>query len=160
MNRIIFALGSNLGNRELFLNKAIVALTNRLNLKNIKASTILQNKALLLENSPKEWDIDFFNITFSGDINLDDFEPLEILRIIKEIELKVGRINRGKWSPREIDIDILAIDNLAFDFGDKLHIPHKELFNRDFFTNKFEEIEPEIFNKFRPQKRNLLKTAN
>ncbi len=147
VNRIIFGIGSNLGNRELFLEKAKNELIQKLKLINSKSSKILQNKALLLENSPKSWDIDFFNIVFSGDIDLKQNSALKILEIIKEIEVFIGRIDRGKWSPREIDIDILAIDDLVFDFGSKLQIPHRELFNRNFFTSGFSEIEPAIFKK-------------
>lgn len=149
LNKIIFGIGSNLGDRELFLQKAKDELIKRLNLKNPKSSTILQNKALLLPDSPKSWDIDFFNIAFSADLDLKTYPPLEILKIIKEIEQNLGRIDRGKWSPREIDIDILAIDDLSFNFEEKLQIPHKELFNRDFFINKFQEIEPVIFKNLR-----------
>ncbi len=152
MNRIIFAIGSNLGDRKLFLEKATQSLIKDLDLKNTKVSTILQNKALLLSNSPKDWDIDFFNITFSADIDLSTIVPLQILKIIKKIEVKLGRINRGKWAPREIDIDILAIDDLYLDYGDELQIPHVELFNRDFFMDKFIEIEPIIFKKLNDRK--------
>lgn len=149
MNRIIFGIGSNLGDRELFLKKATSELSLELQLKNTKTSTILQNKALLLEDAPKEWDIDFFNIAFSGDIDLKQFAPLKILEIIKKIEAKIGRINRGKWSPREIDIDILAIDDLKINQSNILQIPHPELFNRDFFTSCFFDIEPKIFNNLK-----------
>jgi 2-amino-4-hydroxy-6-hydroxymethyldihydropteridine diphosphokinase/dihydropteroate synthase len=147
MHRIIFAIGSNLGDRESFLNNSITKLTQNLDLINTKTSTILQNKALLLEGSPKSWDIDFFNIAFSADIDLKKHKPLDILKEIKSIEKNMGRIDRGRWSPREIDIDILAIDDLIVDHPGILQIPHQELFNRDFFMSKFIEIEPDIFNK-------------
>jgi 2-amino-4-hydroxy-6-hydroxymethyldihydropteridine diphosphokinase len=149
MNRIIFGIGSNLGDRELFLDSAVKELVKDLNLAKTRTSSILQNKALLLEDSPKSWDIDFFNIAFSADINLEKNPPLEILSKIKEIEGRLGRKDRGRWSPREIDIDILAIDQLQIDFGKKLQIPHTELFNRDFFVSTFTEIESEILNKLR-----------
>lgn len=148
-NKIIFGIGSNLGDRQSFLQNSIIELETRLDLKNIKKSKIIQNKALLLENSPAEWNIDFLNIVISGDIELPKYQALEILKIIKEIETDLGRIDRGRWSPREIDIDILAIDNLKFNIKNKLHIPHPELLNRDFFINSFNEIEPEILQKIR-----------
>jgi 2-amino-4-hydroxy-6-hydroxymethyldihydropteridine diphosphokinase/dihydropteroate synthase len=144
-NRIIFGLGSNLGDREFFLSEAVKRISKKLKLNDIKKSDILQNKALLLEGSPKSWDIDFFNIIVSADINLKTYNPLKILEIIKEVELELGRNNILKWSPREIDIDILAIDELIFNYEDKLIVPHKELFKRDFFISGFQEIEPKIF---------------
>jgi 2-amino-4-hydroxy-6-hydroxymethyldihydropteridine diphosphokinase/dihydropteroate synthase len=116
----------------------------KLELENLKQSSILENKALLLPNSPPEWDIDFYNIAISGDINLKKFPPLEILEITQQIEIELGKTYRGKWAPREIDIDIVTIDNLRIDLDKTLIIPHPQLFNRDFFLKTIAEIEPEI----------------
>jgi 2-amino-4-hydroxy-6-hydroxymethyldihydropteridine diphosphokinase len=148
IRKIIFCLGSNVGNRESYLKLANEHLENRLNLKHIKTSSILQNKALLLENSPKEWDVDFYNIAISANINLDKFPPLEILNIVKEIEINIGRRDRGRWAPREIDIDIAAIDDIRIK-EDVLEIPHRGIFQRDFFLKTISEIEPEILEKLR-----------
>ncbi len=147
--RIIFCLGSNIGDRKFYLQEAVQLLRTQLELENLKQSSILENKALLLPNSPEEWNIDFFNIALSADINLEKFPPLEILKIIKQIEITLGRINRGLWSPREIDIDIVAIDNLKINCGELLQIPHTQLFNRDFFLKTITEIEPEILEKLK-----------
>ncbi len=146
IKRIIFCLGSNIGDRKANIDLAVQNLENKLELKNIKTSSILENKALLLDDSPKEWDIDFYNIAVSGDINFDKFPPLEILKIIKQIEVEVGKTYRGKWAPREIDIDIAAIDDFRMNYQN-LNIPHTELFNRDFFLKTISEIEPEILKK-------------
>jgi 2-amino-4-hydroxy-6-hydroxymethyldihydropteridine diphosphokinase len=147
--RIIFCLGSNIGDRKFYLDSAVKKLQENLNLTNIKISSILENKALLLDNSPKEWDMDFYNIAFSADINFDQFNPLEILKITQKTEVYLGKINRGKWAPREIDIDIVAIEDLKIDHENILHIPHLGLFKRDFFLNTTKEIEPEILEKLR-----------
>ena len=135
--RIIFCLGSNLGNRERNLNQAIENLILMLELSKIKKSNILQNEAMMPYNAPKSWNIDFLNIAISADINLEKFDVLKILKICKIIEEKLGRKERERWAPREIDIDILAIEDLFFDYGKKLKIPHQELFNRDFFKIGF-----------------------
>jgi len=148
MKKIIFCLGSNIGDRNFYLQEAVKALQVKLELVNLKQSSILENKALLLPNSPKEWDIDFYNIAVSANVNLEKFPPLEILKIVKQIEIKLGRVDRGKWSPREIDIDIAVIDGLKIDQGETLQIPHPQLFNRDFFLKTIAEIEPEILEGF------------
>ena len=145
-NRIIFGLGSNLGDRENNLALAVDALSIKLSLVNIKKSKILINKALLKPDAPKEWDLDFFNIAVSGDINLQNFSPEKILEITQSIEKQLGRQSNEfaiAWAPRKIDIDILAIDNLIIDLGDKLRIPHWALLERDFFYKPMTEIEPD-----------------
>ncbi len=147
LKKIIFALGSNLGDKESNLKKAVSQLESRLSLIEIKQSNILKNPALLLPNSPLEWDQEFFNIALSGQIDIEKFTPEKILEIVKEIEKDLGRIDRGRWSPREIDIDILLIENVKVDLGDKLKIPHPELLNRDFFVKTVSEIEPDFFDK-------------
>lgn len=149
MKKIIFGLGSNLGDRRNFLHLAITALTEELHLKNIKKSKIIENKALLLPGSPENWDKDFCNLVISADFDCPDFlsteEVKKILAIIKNIENKLGRQNRGKWSPREIDIDILAIDEMSINLGKILQIPHSQILHRKFCVDGFKEIEPELF---------------
>lgn len=143
MKRIIFGLGSNLGDRNFYLNEAVKELEKKLLLTNPKRSKIFKNPALLLPDSPKSWNREFFNIAFSADIDLEKFSPQKILEIVKEIEKKLGRKLRKKWAPREIDIDILAIENLEIKIGKKLTIPHYDLLNRDFFFKTISEIEPD-----------------
>jgi 2-amino-4-hydroxy-6-hydroxymethyldihydropteridine diphosphokinase/dihydropteroate synthase len=103
----------------------------------------LANPALIPENSPKNWNKEFFNIAFSGQVDLSKFHPIKILQIIKNIEAKIGRVDRGKWSPREIDIDIAFIENIFFE-NENLSIPHKQLVNREFFIKPIMEIEKKL----------------
>ena len=147
VQRIIFCLGSNLGDRLFYLREATKLLQLKLELKNLKQSQVLENKALLLPNSPKEWDINFYNIAISANIDLQKFSAQKILEIIQKIELELGKVYIGKWAPRKIDIDIVAIGDLKIDLGDMLQVPHKELFNRDFFLKTISEIEPKILEK-------------
>jgi len=136
MKKVILSLGSNMGDKKYYLNSAIDILEQKLT--DIKISDIYQSKALLLEGSPKEWDQDFYNIAVSG---YTELTPDELLEFIKKIEQQLGRTNRGRWAPREIDIDILGFEDLILDTP-TLTIPHKELLNRDFFVIPFAEIEP------------------
>ena len=145
--RIIFGLGSNLGDREFYLDSAVRELENALHLTNSKKSKIFKNPAMLLPNSPKEWDQEFFNIAFSAEIDLEKFSPEKILEAAKKIEKKLGREDRERWSPREIDIDILAIDELFLHIDHKLIIPHQGLFEREFFLKTAEEIELQLLKK-------------
>ncbi len=143
--RIIFGLGSNLGDREFYLDEAVRLLREDLVLLDLKRSTIFKNPAMLLPNSPKEWDMEFFNIAVSADIDLKKFPPLKILEIIKNIEKNLGRSAIKQWAPREIDIDILAIGDLNLEIAEKLVIPHPGLFKRDFFYKTVGEIESWVF---------------
>jgi len=58
-------------------------------------------------------------------------EPGELLKVIKATERELGRLERGRWGPREIDIDILFYDNITC-FTSELTIPHSRLLQRSF----------------------------
>lgn len=145
MKKIIaFNLGSNVGNREKNLNLAISNLINDFGLTDVKKSRIFESKAMLLEDSPKEWDKKFYNLSLCAKISLDRFPPEKIISKIKMIEKEVGRIERGKWSPREIDIDILLIEGVKInDTKENIVIPHYDLENREFFVKTLEEVLPD-----------------
>lgn len=147
--RIVFGLGSNLGDRLKNLSRSVHLMEEKLELSSVKSSEIFQNKAMLLADSPPEWDMDFFNIAVSADIDLEKFNPEKILEIIKNIEKEIGRQVRQRWAPREIDIDILLIEDLKIHIDHKLTIPHPGLFKRDFFVKTVAEIEEELLKKLR-----------
>ena len=134
---VILGLGSNVGDRAENLRAAICALA--LHLKNIRESTVLESAALLPENAPIDWDMPYLNMAIAGKTTLS---PRELLSTIKEIEQKLGREKIGHWSPRNIDIDILAFGDLQVDESD-LTIPHKELLNRDFALKPLLELAPD-----------------
>lgn len=143
IKRIIFGLGSNLGDKESYLNQAVKKLEEKLFLTDIKKSQILKNPALLLPNSPNEWNQEFFNIAVSANVDLEKFSPEKILETVGNIEKDLGRKESERWAPREIDIDILTIEELVINIGNKLIIPHYDLLNRDFFLSTIKEIEPD-----------------
>lgn len=140
--KIIFGIGSNLGDRKDNIRKAIKLLNKKLELKNQLISFFFKNPPLLPINSPKNWKKDFINIAFLAEIDLTIYDPEKILKIVKIIENEIGRIDRARWAPREIDIDILMIEDLKFSIKDKLTIPHYDINNRDFFKKTMFDIEP------------------
>jgi len=134
---IYLSLGSNLGNREANLERAIEELRAFIGV--VLVSSIYKNKAHLLEGSPAEWDIDFFNIMVAcrGEIS-----PEKLLKRVKSIEAKMGRnSDAAAWSPRIIDIDIIAIGGLVME-SEGLIIPHLLADKRDFVLLPMQEIEP------------------
>ena len=147
--KILFGIGSNLGDKNLNISNAIEKLQNYLFLKNIKVSTIYKNPAMLPPLAPIEWNKEFYNIAISADIDLKIFDPLKILEIIKKIEKELGRKDSERWAPREIDIDILLIDEIFFEEKNILTIPHEGLLKRDFFYKTVEEIESKLLEKIR-----------
>ena len=135
-NKVFLALGSNIGDRLANIQNGIKNIQNFI--KITKISSMHETVALLPENAPKEWNIPYINAVICGFTKLD---PYSLLGVCKLIE---GNKNNQKWSPRQLDIDIIWYNNQII-VSDTLTIPHLEFLKRDFVLKPMQEIAPEIF---------------
>lgn len=74
------------------------------------------------------------------------FGPFELLAVIRDIEISMGRIREGvpHKGPRLIDIDILLAGELVVDSPPELVIPHPGLAFRRFVLVPLNEIAPDF----------------
>ena len=138
MVEVCLGIGSNLGDRINNISKAVSLLSANKILNNIKSSRVYESKAVLLSGSPKDWDRDYYNSVIKGNTEL---LPNKLLEKIKEIEKEMGRVDRGRWSPRLIDIDILTYGEEQY-IMDNLKIPHPLMLNREWVMTPLVEINP------------------
>jgi len=133
MNHIFIALGSNIENRKQHVETALVLLRE-------KVHTI--TVAPLYETKPRYFEAqqNFFNTVLSG---YTDLKPWELLQFTKTVQQEVGRVERFRNGPREIDIDILFYDNVVYK-DKELEIPHPRLQERDFVLQPFADINPDF----------------
>ena len=98
--------------------------------------------APLYETKPRYFEDqqNFLNTVLSG---YTDLEPRELLQFTKAVQTEVGRVERFRNGPREIDIDILFYDNVVYK-DDELEIPHPRLQERDFVLQPFSDINPDF----------------
>jgi 2-amino-4-hydroxy-6-hydroxymethyldihydropteridine diphosphokinase len=66
-----------------------------------------------------------------------------LLGAAKKVERGLGRLDRGKWGPREIDIDILLYGNQIIE-EEGLVIPHPHMCERAFVLVPLVEIAPDL----------------
>lgn len=134
---LVLGLGSNKGDR---INNLRTALSNiRLvdEIKIIQISPLYKSDAMLPENAPKDWDQFYLNVAISCETTL---EPIALLNILQKIEAKLGREKPYlQWSPRTIDIDIMAWKGKQVKTNE-LTIPHAELHKRPFALLPFLDI--------------------
>ncbi len=123
---VVLGLGSNIGDRAGYLRQALQALSSSVTAK--RYSSLYETAALLPENAPPEWDIAFYNMVVCGETSLS---PYDLLNEVKRIEQLLGRQDRGRWGPREIDIDILIYEDVVMETPE-LTIPYEGLTQRDF----------------------------
>jgi len=127
-------LGSNLGDREKHLIRALSLLSQEVNLERV--SSIYETEPVGYKEQPF-----FLNLVCQVTTNLN---PRELLRLAKVIENKMGRTPSEQInSPRPIDIDILFYDSQITKTRD-LTIPHPRLADRAFVLIPLTQIAPEL----------------
>lgn len=123
--------GSNIGDREANINRAIGILKQKI--KIIKISSLNETKPMYMEN--QGW---FLNGAAKVDTEL---KPKELLDLLKNTEKNLGRKETGRNGPRIIDLDILFYGDQILN-EDDLHIPHPKIQERAFVLVPLAEIEP------------------
>lgn len=127
------ALGSNLGDRLGFIERALAELSLRM--KILEVSTIYESPPWGVKDQPP-----FLNCVAKIET---DLSPRELLKVAKETELILGRKQRPRWREREIDIDILLLGDAVIETPD-LTIPHRYLKERNFFLIPLIELDESI----------------
>lgn len=135
---IVLCLGTNLGDRLNHLRRTLSLIKKIPQITVKQVSPVYLSDALMLENSPTDWNKPFLNVALRCETSLS---PHELLQQIKQIEEKMGRVSMGRWSPRVIDIDILAWDDEIIS-DELLSIPHKELLHRPFALWPLRDVAP------------------
>src|ERR1035438_9730467 len=135
MNKAYLSLGSNRGNRELNLERAVKMLSDW-------AGNIIAESSLY-ETPP--WKMadsnDFLNQVILLETGLMEGKLMET---IFQIETLLGRVRiQKKYEPRTIDIDILFFNGIIVNKGG-LIIPHPLLQERRFVLDPLAEIAPEF----------------
>lgn len=131
---VVLSLGSNIGNRQENLRKAIIGL-NSAGLEILKISSIYETEPVGFKDQDN-----FYNIILTTEYSK---EPYKLLSEIHKIETELGRVREFKNSPRTIDIDIVTFNDQKID-NESLIIPHKEYMNRKFVLIPLAEIEPDF----------------
>lgn len=136
MERNVFiALGSNQGDRELNLLRAVAEVGKLPGTRITALSGFYDTEPV----GPVPQD-NFLNAVLRAETSLS---PRELLAALQRIETAVfGRRREIPWGPRTMDLDILLYGDLTLD-GDDLVIPHPRLHERRFVLVPLAEIAPE-----------------
>jgi len=130
---IYLGLGSNMGNRQDNLDKALEFLSQRLRVD--KVSSVYDTEPVGNPNQPR-----FLNLVCQVYTTL---APAGLLTLAKGIESKLGRAFGKSNTPRPIDIDILFYGDQVIETPE-LVIPHPRLAERAFVLVPLAEIAPDL----------------
>lgn len=134
MSTVYLALGSNLGDRLQYIQKALEELKDS-GLKIAAISTIIETDPV---GGPPQGK--YLNAVLKANC---PHSPEELHVITQVIEHKLGRVKKEINGPRVIDIDILLFDDIKLTTP-RLLIPHPKMLERSFVMRPLEEIEPAI----------------
>jgi 2-amino-4-hydroxy-6-hydroxymethyldihydropteridine diphosphokinase len=125
-------IGTNMGNREDNLERALGLLSQRMRMG--KISSVYDTEPLGNVNQPR-----FLNMVCQVFTRL---APEGLLALAKGIESKMGRSGKS-GEPRPIDIDILLYGDEVVDTPE-LVIPHPRMTERAFVLVPLAEIAPDV----------------
>ncbi len=139
MHKVYLGLGTNLGDRQKNIEKAIQLINDKVGAVT-RCSSFLETEPWGFHSS--HW---FLNAAILCET---ERTPREVLTLTQQIEREMGRTqksngakrtNAAVYHDRPIDIDILLYDELTVDEPD-LQIPHPLMKEREFVMKPLSEI--------------------
>ena len=132
-HKAYIAFGSNMGNRERYIENGLADLAATPGVRILKKSSVISTKPY----GGVEQD-DFLNGCVMIETRLS---PEQLLYELNRIEAKAQRTRDIHWGPRTLDLDIIFYDEEII-HSDRLIIPHADMANRLFVLEPLNEIAP------------------
>jgi len=122
-NIAFIGIGSNVGDKIKHCGRAIAEISQLKQNRLIAQSSLYKTEPL--GYTEQDW---FINCVIEIETS---FTVHELLRVLKDLELSMGRKKTFTWGPRVIDLDILFFNDEALQ-SEELTIPHPEIQGRAF----------------------------
>jgi 2-amino-4-hydroxy-6-hydroxymethyldihydropteridine diphosphokinase len=131
----LIGLGSNLGDRAAMLEGALAALAATPGVRIGRVSSFRETEPV--GGPPGQGP--YLNAAAALETTLD---PLGLLRVLRAIEDRFGRLRAVRWGERTLDLDLLLFDDRIID-SPELTVPHPRLAGRRFVLEPLAEVAPE-----------------
>ena len=128
-------LGSNLGDRKNYINKALEMIAGAGHVEICRVSDIIETVALSSSEQPK-----FLNTVAELKTTLSS---AGLHKKLSDIENDLGRKRRGQWWPRTIDLDLLLFGKEILESPD-LTVPHPQMHLRSFVLKGLCQLKGEL----------------
>ena len=137
MATVFLAIGSNVGDREANIQKAVGFLKEHQDIDVLSVSSFIETEAVGAGLPQGRF--------LNGALQIEtDLTPLDLLTQLKMIERRLGRSKREMNAPRPMDLDILFYEDVVILEGKNLTIPHPRLPQRYFVLKPLLEIAPDF----------------
>lgn len=129
----LLSLGSNMGDRQAYLDGAIKSLQDNQDIT-------VERISAPFENPPYGGvaQLPFINMAVKISTYLS---PYELLDYLHSIESQAKRDRSVRWGDRTLDMDVVFYGDSIID-DDTLTVPHPDYVNRDFVLKPLKEIAP------------------
>jgi 2-amino-4-hydroxy-6-hydroxymethyldihydropteridine diphosphokinase len=127
---VLLGLGTNVGDRAANLRTALAGLSELGSVECV--SRVYESEPYGYIDQPR-----FLNMAALLRTRL---QPEELLRALKDLEVRIGRAPTHRMGPRVIDIDILFYDDVRLD-APTLRIPHPGVMDRAFVLGPLLDID-------------------
>lgn len=133
--KVFLSLGSSMGDRKAYLDKAVKLLneTRGVNVEKVSSYISTEPYGGVAQNQ-------FLNCAVKIQTVLP---PFALLEEIHRIEAECGRVRNKRWEDRTLDIDIIFYGNREI-YEENLIVPHAEYLKRDFVLRPLNEIAPDF----------------
>ncbi len=136
-HKVFLSLGSNMGDREKYLNDAIQFIKENSYCRNVKASSFIKTEPYGYTEQES-----FLNCCVSLETL---YSPHELHEVTSQAEQNADRKRLIHWGPRTLDVDIILYDDLVM-HDETLTIPHIDMANREFVLQPLAELDPYAMN--------------
>ena len=136
--RVVLALGSNLGDRAATLAGAVRDIAALPGATLVAVSPSYESAAVKIDgvdDSAPRYLNAALTIDYSGD-------AYALLQAVNAIEAERGRVRAERWGDRTLDIDIILFGTLELD-DERLTLPHPRAADRDFVLAPWADIDAE-----------------
>ncbi len=151
---VYLGIGSNIGDRQANIDKALGLLKEHPEIDFLAMSSVIETEPV---GGPAQES--FLNAAIKIKT---DLMPLDLLTQLKIIERRLGRPKVHETdSPRPMDLDILFYDDVVIVDGKNLCIPHAKIAQRSFVLKPLSEIAPDLVHpRLQKSVRELLDAVN
>jgi 2-amino-4-hydroxy-6-hydroxymethyldihydropteridine diphosphokinase len=128
------ALGSNLGVRRRWIRHALRHLHEHPSMSLLRVSSLWETVA----QGPAQ--PNYFNAVARVGTRLG---ACAMVRALLTVEERLGRVRRGRWCPRRIDLDLLLWGDAVID-EPSCTVPHPRMHERPFVLAPLSELAPHV----------------
>ena len=131
--KAVIALGANLGDPKRQISEAIDQIRDQIKVTSV--SKLIETEPVgVADKQPN-----YINAVLIGE---SDLRPLDLMKVLSDIENKMGRFRSFPNAARTIDIDIIDYGGLFME-SPELTLPHPRAHLRRFVLAPWLEIDPE-----------------